>query len=354
MRSLKTLLSLITGTILSFFIFSGTVSAEDRFSDVQKDYWAYNSIHYVENLKIVNGYEDGTFRPKDSITRSQAAKMLARALNLNVTTDYSPKFEDVSKNHSAYKQIAKLTEMGIFQNKTLFHPNEYLTRGQMSKIIAKGFKIVVDDVNTHKFLDVSKDYWAYHYIHTISEIEISTGVDDYHFNPTGVVTRVHMAAFIERALKFKGLEKNYQVIYDYITQQYIFSKSNFSSYSLETVNLVNAERKKAGLSQVVYDSELSQVALIKSLDLAQNGYWDHISPIYGPPWEMAANFDYMYRSFGENIARTYHTPEEVVKAWMESDGHKANILKANYTKIGVGITKDKNGNLYWVHMFASK
>lgn len=353
-RTLKKVLSFVTAMLVSTTLFLNNVHAEVHFSDVRKDHWAYDSIQFVSNLNIVNGYQDGTYHPNEFITRAQAAKVLAKALKLDLSTEYSPKFIDVSIKHSAYKQIAKLTELGIFQNNKLFHPNDYLSRGQLSKILAKGFKIEVDNVNKQKFSDVSLDYWAYHYIHTLAEIKISKGVDDVHFKPTGTVTRAHMAANIERAIKFKELEKKYQVVYDYLKQQYIFSEPQYSSFSHKTVSLVNIERKKAGLPLLTLDEELSQVALIKSKDLAEHGYWDHHSPLYGPPWEMAGNFDYTYRSFGENIARNYHSPEEVVKAWMNSEGHRANILKANYTQLGVGITEDQDGNLYWVHMFASK
>ena len=351
---MKKVLCFLSGILLSFLLIANPTFAETRFSDVPTSYWAHDSIDYIANLEIATGYEDGSYRPKTSITRAQAAKLLAKALKLNLSTEYSPKFEDVSKNHSAYNEIAKLTELGIFQNKTFFYPNEYLTRGQMSKIMAEGFNIVVDDINKHKFRDVSKDYWAYHYIHTIAEVNIASGVDANHFDPTGAVTRAHMAAFIQGALEFKKIEIKHQVIYDYVTKKYIFSKNEFPSFSKKTVDLVNIERQSKGLLPLAFDEELSQVALIKANDLAINGYWEHSSPLYGSPWEMAANFDYTYKSFGENIARTYKTPEEVVVAWMDSEGHRLNILKDNYTKLGVGVTKDKNGNLYWVHMFASK
>ncbi|WP_394188527.1 S-layer homology domain-containing protein [Paenisporosarcina quisquiliarum] len=351
---MKRIVMYLTTIIFIFSLSNSNASAETRFSDVPTSYWAHTSIDYVANLKIVNGYEDGTYRPKDPITRSQAAKLLASALKLDLSTLYSPKFQDVSKNHSAYNEIAKLTELGIFQNKTYFNPNEYLTRGQMSKIVSEGFNIVVDDINKHKFRDVSKDYWAYDYIHTIAEVKIASGVDQFHFDPTGYVTRAHMAAFIHGALEFKKIELRYQAVYDYVTSKYIFSENEFPSYSNKTIELINVERKNQGLMPLVMDKELSQVALIKANDLAENGYWEHYSPIYGPPWEMAANFDYSYKSFGENIARTYRTPEDVVVAWMDSEGHRANILKDNYTRVGVGVTKDNNGNFYWVHMFASK
>jgi len=88
--------------------------------------------------------------------------------------------------------------------------------------------------------------------------------------------------------------------------------------------------------------------------MVKNNYFDHNSPTYGSPFEMAKKFGYSYRSFGENIAYGYTSPESVVKGWMDSSGHKANILNNGYTNIGVGTAKDAQGRIYWVHMFSSK
>ena len=78
------------------------------------------------------------------------------------------------------------------------------------------------------------------------------------------------------------------------------------------------------------------------------GYFAHESPTYGTPFEMMKSFGITYRAAGENIARGYRTPEAVVEAWMNSEGHRANILSAKYTKIGIGYVADGN---YWTQMF---
>lgn len=119
----------------------------------------------------------------------------------------------------------------------------------------------------------------------------------------------------------------------------------------EVIRLVNAERQKAGLSPVTNNWEVSRVARIKSQDMIDKNYFAHNSPTYGTPFQMLKSFGISYRSAGENIAKGQTSPQAVMNAWMNSSGHRANILNANYTQIGVGLAKSKNGTYYWTQMF---
>lgn len=124
--------------------------------------------------------------------------------------------------------------------------------------------------------------------------------------------------------------------------------SSITSYEQQIIDLVNVQRKNYGLSELKANWELSRVARIKSQDMRDNGYFSHTSPIYGSPFTMIKNFGISYRSAGENIARGQKTPQAVVNAWMNSEGHRANILNASFTQIGVGYVADGN---YWTQMF---
>jgi len=124
-----------------------------------------------------------------------------------------------------------------------------------------------------------------------------------------------------------------------------------ASVEQEVVKLVNSERAKAGLPALKEDWELSRVAKYKSQDMHDKNYFDHTSPTYGTPFTMMKNFGIMYKSAGENIAKGQQSATEVVNAWMNSAGHRANILNKNYTHIGIGFVKDGN---YWSQMFIQK
>ncbi len=127
--------------------------------------------------------------------------------------------------------------------------------------------------------------------------------------------------------------------------------SSVLSYEKEVVRLVNEVRVQNGLEELTYNWELSRVARYKSQDMKDNRYFSHTSPVYGTPFQMMKDFAITYRSAGENIARGHRTPQEVVNAWMNSSGHRANILNASFTQIGVGYVADGN---YWTQMFIGK
>lgn len=120
------------------------------------------------------------------------------------------------------------------------------------------------------------------------------------------------------------------------------------AYEQEVIRLVNVERTKAGLKALTEDWELSRVARYKSQDMHDLRYFSHTSPTYGSPFDMMKAFGIRYRTAGENIAMGYRTPAAVVQGWMNSPGHRANILNASYTKIGVGYVASGN---YWTQHF---
>ncbi len=118
----------------------------------------------------------------------------------------------------------------------------------------------------------------------------------------------------------------------------------------EVVNLVNAERKKQNLAPLAIDWQVSRVAQYKSEDMGNNNYFSHNSPTYGSPFDMLKSFKISYSYAGENIAKGQKTPQDVVNAWMNSQGHRENILNSKFTKIGIGYYI-KNGTVYWTQMF---
>ena len=122
----------------------------------------------------------------------------------------------------------------------------------------------------------------------------------------------------------------------------------------QVVVLVNKERAKVGLAPLKANWELSRVARYKSQDMIDKNYFSHTSPTYGSPFDMMTNFGIKYMSAGENIAYGQPTPTSVMTGWMNSAGHKANILSKNYTEIGVGVAKKSDGTIYWTQQFIGK
>jgi len=124
--------------------------------------------------------------------------------------------------------------------------------------------------------------------------------------------------------------------------------STVSSHENEVIRLVNEIRVSNGLKPLATNWELSRVARYKSQDMVDNRYFSHTSPTYGSPFQMIRAFGLSFRTAGENIAYGQRTPQAVVNAWMNSSGHRANILNASYTQIGVGYVAKGH---YWTQMF---
>jgi uncharacterized YkwD family protein len=127
--------------------------------------------------------------------------------------------------------------------------------------------------------------------------------------------------------------------------------TNVGDYEHQVLELVNKERAAAGLPGLVMNADLAAVAEKKAEDMRDNNYFSHTSPTYGSPFDMMKQFGISYKAAGENIAKGQKTPEEVMNGWMNSQGHRDNILNANFTEIGVGFVTDSNGGTYWVQMF---
>ncbi|MFD2445100.1 SafA/ExsA family spore coat assembly protein [Bacillus sp. CGMCC 1.16607] len=122
----------------------------------------------------------------------------------------------------------------------------------------------------------------------------------------------------------------------------------------QVIQLTNQQRAKYGLKPLAANWELSRVARYKSADMRDKRYFQHDSPTYGSPFTMMKNFGITYRSAGENIAAGQRTPQDVVTSWMNSEGHRKNILNPNYNQIGVGYATGGSYGTYWTQMFIQK
>ncbi|WP_371925005.1 CAP domain-containing protein [Halobacillus sp. A1] len=126
-----------------------------------------------------------------------------------------------------------------------------------------------------------------------------------------------------------------------------------SEFEGKVVELVNEERAKEGLEPLEMYDRLSDLARLKSQDMADNDYFDHTSPTYGSPFDMMNQYDFSYWSAGENIAAGQRSPEQVVEGWMNSPGHRENIMKEDFTHIGVGYVEESGDRYgtYWTQHF---
>ena len=131
------------------------------------------------------------------------------------------------------------------------------------------------------------------------------------------------------------------------------STVSLTADELETFNLINQQRINNGLSALKVDSELQRVARIKAQDMVDRNYFDHNSPTYGTPFNMMKNFGISYKTAGENIAGN-SSNSAAVTAWMNSSGHRANILNSSYNYTGLAVVSSPRYGKIYVQMFIGK
>ncbi|MET9970890.1 CAP domain-containing protein [Streptomyces sp. NPDC006356] len=119
----------------------------------------------------------------------------------------------------------------------------------------------------------------------------------------------------------------------------------------EVVDLTNRERARAGLQALSFDPALTTAAQAYSADMAARAFYSHTSPEGTQPWDRAAAAGSRMRAIGENIACGQRSPGEVVEGWMNSPGHRANILKRDFTHIGIGFAGGGPAGTYWTQLF---
>lgn len=121
------------------------------------------------------------------------------------------------------------------------------------------------------------------------------------------------------------------------------------SFAEQVVALVNAERAKVGVGALTLDKEIEAAALVRAKEIETS--FSHARPDGRSFSTALTDAGITFRGAGENIAWGQRSPEEVVNAWMNSEGHRANILNAKFTKIGVGYYRNSAGRNYWTQLF---
>ncbi len=125
-----------------------------------------------------------------------------------------------------------------------------------------------------------------------------------------------------------------------------------NTYAKQVLDLVNAERAKYSLGKLTLDTKLNAVALAHSEDMAKNKYFSHTNLKGQSPFDRMKSAGISYRTAAENIAVGQKSPEQVVQSWMNSEGHRKNILNGSFNKMGLGYVKAQGGyGTYWTQVF---
>lgn len=162
-----------------------------QFSDIPKTHWAYKQINTLAFLKVVNGYDDGTFKPNNPITRAEAVKIIASMFVHPELPVVNPDFKDIPTTHWAYQWIAGAYTLGFitgYEDGT-FKPNNNITRGEVATLLSRIYDYPNGTIQT-SYKDVPITHWAYNAINNLSSLGVVKGYEDGTFKPNNNITRV--------------------------------------------------------------------------------------------------------------------------------------------------------------------
>ncbi|MEG0472940.1 MAG: S-layer homology domain-containing protein, partial [Solibacillus sp.] len=171
---------------------------ELMYTDVKAAHWASSTIELLNTKELVKGYPNGTFKPDSTITRAEAATIIARALGISKTAN--PSFTDVKSNHFAYDAIAAVSEKGIITGReaSKFSPDDKLTRAEMATILKRAYNLT--GTTKLPFKDVKSSHWAYEAIQTVYSNQLTGGYPDNTFRPDKQISRAEFATFLSKVL----------------------------------------------------------------------------------------------------------------------------------------------------------
>ncbi|MFC7321708.1 S-layer homology domain-containing protein [Halobacillus campisalis] len=309
------------------------------FQDIEQVPWAKNHINYLSDREVVNGYDSSTFAPADNITRAQAALMIVRDLYPGEKASQTVNYPDVSESNFYKDAIALATEKGVIEGYEdgTFGPDDSLTRAEAAVMIDNAYNID-SDVKGIGFSDTTSLKWAVHSIRDLTAEHIIHGYPDGLFKPKQSINRAEFSVILGSTLNRQLINEN--------TIEGQFKNYSLNDFEKKVVELTNDEREERGLNSLSIDKKLSKIAWYKSRDMQMNSYFEHESPTYGSPFDMMDGFNVNYNVAGENIAEGYYSPERVVAAWMDSPGHRENILRKGVTHIGVGFEGDFSTQMF--------
>jgi hypothetical protein len=251
--------SLAAGTVVAIAP-ANPEAATTSFKDVNAKSPYYSAVLNLSNRGIISGFPDGTFRPDISVTRGQAAKIIALTIKADTKNVKDPGFTDIGKGHQFYGPVAALVNAGIlngFEDST-FRPDETLTRSQMAKVIALAFDLP-EETYANRFTDVSQSQWFKGYVQALIENNVTKGTSVSTFSPYAPVKRGDLASFVVRAENApKSAEEKFETAFDIAIEN--ASVEDASVELVESTNTVNVTINAASEDQSI--SALAGTGLI--------------------------------------------------------------------------------------------
>lgn len=286
-------------------------SSSVTFKDVSSNYRFYQEVLYLTDKEIITGFKDGTFKPDQVVTRAQAAIMLGRALGLDGASR-NTRFKDVPSNVTGSGYIASAVEKGIIQGfqDGSFRPDESVTRGQMAIFLDRSFDL--ENGNNNRFKDIGPSMKAYQSVLNVAVSGIADGYTDGTYRPDQPVTRGQFSAFLARTLepsfRIPSNDKIFVPFFNDIalgmTKEQVKSLEKATLISEEANELVYINKKVLDFTATVgYEFENNRLITVNIIhDVVNNGYdldaleayfvvmYDELARVYGPATILDTNW----------------------------------------------------------------
>lgn len=364
-------------------LFAVTSIPAASFSDLPSSHWAYGSIIEMRDQGVLNGFEDGTFRPEQAVTRAEFATIVTKLFQLPPAGELP--FSDIPPDSWYTDYVAAVSiYMPCYidgSNGISFSPDKPLQRADAACAMVTMLGLVTEPVSV-AVLDGLSDVAAMsdeeqHIVALAVKHGLMNGKDGY-FDPRGNLTRAEICALLSRISRSERVPTILSEGSYYINQFHhpasggafyisfdpyhavpsgdsLLSKAPV--YEKKVLELVNQERAAQGLNPLAWADDLADVARAHSKDMEQRRFFDHMNPSGFSPFDRMENAGITYFMAAENIAAGQGTPAAVMESWMNSPGHRANILNPELKELGVGYVKAAEGApypCYWTQVFASR
>ena len=350
--SLALALSLVLA--LSLFATTPVVVADESAGDplASASSWAREGITAAIDKGFVPEEIQNNY--KSVITRAEFCRMAVKWLEyrLGKSIDEILADQGLARDPNAFTDTDDPIVLAAFAlgvtngtGHNLFSPNGEFSREQAATMIRNTCKAAGMDVtNTADagFADIgAAGSWAVGAINFVGNHGIMSGTGHGNFSPKMTYTRE------QSIVTFHNIEYPPPVTPTPEPTPEPTPASDDSEFERQVLLLVNIERENHGIGPLVWDEALAAVARAHSIDMVQRGYFSHTCPDGVGPFDRMRNAGITYRTAGENIAAGYRTPEAVLEGWMNSPGHRDNILNESFTRLGVGLYQ-----YHWTQKFA--
>lgn len=294
-----------------------------------------------------------SFNPKTKVTATDAkGKNITKNLKITGSANtnkkgtyyYTYKVKLSTKQTLTVKRkITVKAKSYILKNKT--RQFDYKNGFGRHSLLSKGKKISFVEKSSASWYKTSTGYWVkdgfsgdYIYIAPKEKLySTSTATSTKKYATAGIAKVVSTTK--SRVKLSTGWINKPQFVDNYATKGIVAQQT-------EILKIVNKERAKVGAKALVLDATLSKLAIIRSTDMVSQHYFAHESPSYGSFMNLVQQINYNYWMLGENIAAGANSGEQYMTMWMNSQGHRNNILNSTYTKIGIGVVKNTSTGFY--------